>query len=107
VVEEGRTASEWTYMGDRAPTGLDRMVVSFGLLGPGGFAPDMVRALVLYPKPRLYSLGTITQGWGTPDAVGSDEQTGQVAFRYDRHGVLILLDRTESWAEMILFAPAP
>lgn len=106
VVDEGRTAAEWTYFGDRAPAGLERMVVSFGLLGPAGFVPDVVRGLVIYPKPRVFSLGDITAGWGTPDAVGSDEQTGQVALRYDRRGVLVILDRTETWAEVILFAPA-
>jgi len=106
VVEEGRSVPEWTYVGERAPAGLERMVVSFGLLGPAGFAPDVVRAVAIYPKPRVFSLGAITSGWGTPDAVGSDERTGQAAFRYDRRGILILLDPTETWAEMILFAPA-
>jgi hypothetical protein len=106
VVEEGRTAAEWIYFGDRAPPGLERMVVGFGLLGPTGFTPDVVRALAIYPKPRVFSLAAVTTGWGPPDAVGSDQQTGQVALRYDRRGVLILIDRTESWAEMILFAPA-
>jgi hypothetical protein len=28
-----------------------------------------------------------------------------VALRYDRRGVLVLLDPTKTWAEMILFAP--
>jgi hypothetical protein len=105
VVDEGRTASEWTYIGERAPAGLNRMVVSFGLLGPAGFAPDVVRAVAIYPKPRVFSVEVVTIGWGTPDAVGSDEQTGQVALRYDRRGVLVLLDPTKTWAEMILFAP--
>jgi hypothetical protein len=106
VVDEGRTVPEWTYIGERAPAGLDRMVVSFGLLGPAGFSPDVVRAVAIYPKPRVFSLDAVTIGWGTPDAVGSDEQTGQVALRYDRRGVLVLLDPTKTWAEMILFAPA-
>jgi hypothetical protein len=106
VVDEGHTVPEWTYIGERAPAGLNRMVVSFGLRGPAGFTADVVRAVAIYPKPRVFSLEAVTIGWGTPDAVGSAEQTGQLALRYDRRGVLVLLDPTKTWAEMILFAPA-
>ena len=107
LVEEGRTVPEWTYLTDRAPRGLDRMVVSFGFLRPEGFTADVVRAVVIYPKPRVFTLEAIGDGWGTPDAIGTDEQTGRPAFRYDARGLLIILDRTGAWAEVLLFAPTP
>ncbi len=81
------------------------MVVSFGTLRPEGFLPDIIRSVAIYPKPRMFSLESIGRGWGTPDAVGTDEQTGRPAFRYDAKGLLIILDRSGTWAEVLLFAP--
>jgi hypothetical protein len=106
LVEEGQTVSEWTYAAERAPQGLERMVVSFGLLARGRFAPDLVRALTLYPKPHVFSLRAITNGWGSPEAIGTEEATGRPAFHYRTRGLLVVLDRTGSWAELMLFGPA-
>lgn len=105
VTEEGRTAAEWTYAGVQAPRGLDRMIVSFGLLRPPGFAPDVVRGLTLHPKPRVFTLQAITNGWGVPEAVGTEQATGRSALRYDAKGLLIVLDRTGQWAEVLVLAP--
>ena len=105
VTEEGRTSPEWTYVGDRTPRGLERMVVTFGLLGPRGFVPDLVRGLILSPKPRVFSRRAIVNGWGEPDGVAKFEQTGRLAFRYSAKGLLIVLDPTGSWAESLTFAP--
>lgn len=107
VTEEGRSAAEWTYAGEQAPRGLERMIVSFGLLRPQGFVPDVVRSLTLYPKPRVFSLDVITSGWGVPDAVGTEQATGRSALRYDAKGLLILLDRRGQWAEVLVLAPEP
>lgn len=107
VVEEGRTVPEWTYVAERAPSGLERMVVSFGLLRGGAFDPDLVRAITIYPRPRVFSLLAITNGWGTPEGIGTEEATGRPSLHYPRRGLLIILDRSGSWAELILFAPAP
>jgi hypothetical protein len=107
VTDDGRTAAEWTYTGERAPGGIERMVVSFGLLRGGSFAPELVRALTLYPKPGVFRLLLITEGWGKPDAIGTDEQTGRPAFRYDAKGLLVIFDRRGEWAEMLVFAPEP
>jgi hypothetical protein len=107
MVEEGRTVPEWTYDGDRAPKGLERMVVSFGFIRPQGFTPEVVRAITLYPNPRVFSVQAITNGWGVPDGVGTEEATGRPALRYGAQGLVVVLDRTGAWAEMLLFAPAP
>src|SRR5262249_18703701 len=105
IAEEGRTAVEWTYGGDRAPRGLDRMVVGFGLVRSGLFQPDVVRVLTLYPRPGVFPARTIAEGWGKPDAIGTDEQTGRPAFRYDAKGLLVILDKSGEWAELMVFAP--
>lgn len=105
VTEGTLTGAEWTYSGDRAPKGLDRMVVGFGLVREGGFAPDVVRSLTLYPKPRVFTALELMAGWGKPDAIGSDEETGRMMLRYDAKGILIVLDRSAQWAETIVFAP--
>jgi hypothetical protein len=105
MVEEGRAVAEWTYAAERAPQAMERMVVSFGFLVGGRFAPDIVRAVTLYPKPRLFPLSTITTGWGTPEAIGTEEATGRPSFHYRSQGLLIILDKTGSWAEFLLFGP--
>lgn len=106
VVEDGRTTMEWTYVGERAPRGMERMVVTYGLLRQdGGFAPDLVRALTLYPRPHVFSRRAIDNGWGVPDATGREEATGRASLHYQRRGLLIIMDRTGAWAEMLLFAP--
>jgi hypothetical protein len=107
VTEDGRTAAEWTYAGEQAPRGMERMVVSFGLLRGASFVPDMVRALTLYPRPGVFRLAQITAGWGKPDAIGTDQQTGRPAFRYDAKGLLVIFDRRGEWAELLVFAPEP
>jgi hypothetical protein len=105
LVEEGRTVAEWTYAGERAPRGLERMVVSFGFIVGGRFAPDIVRSVGLYPKPHVFSLRAISTGWGTPDGIGTEEATGRPSFHYRTQGLLIILDKTGAWAEFMLFGP--
>jgi hypothetical protein len=113
VTEAGRTGTEWTYASERAPQGLDRLVVSFGLLRRSRFEADVVRSFALYPKPRAFTVTAITNGWGTPSAIGTDQSTGRPAFRYDSKGMggkgtlLVVLDPTGEWAEMLMFAPEP
>jgi hypothetical protein len=105
LVEEGQTAAEWTYAGERAPRGIVRMVVSFGLVMGGRFAPDVVRSVALYPKPHVFSLRVISNGWGPPDAVGTEDATARPSFHYRRKGLLIIFDKAGDWAEFLLFGP--
>jgi hypothetical protein len=104
VTEGGRTGAEWTYMGERAPKGLDRMVVGLGLLGSDGFRADVVRGLTLYPKPQVFTVEMIVAGWGAPDGIGTDQQTGRSILRYETKAILVVLDATETWAEIMVFA---
>jgi hypothetical protein len=105
LVEEGQTVAEWTYAGERAPKGLERMVISFGLAVGGRFVPDVVRSITLYPKPHVFALRAISSGWGRPDAIGTEEATGRPTFEYRTRGLFIILDKTGSWAEFLLFGP--
>jgi hypothetical protein len=105
LVEEGRTVAEWTYAAERAPRGMERMVISFGFLVGERFAADVVRAVALYPKPRVFTFRAITNGWGMPEAIGTEEATGRPSFHYRTEGLLIILDKTGSWAELMLFGP--
>ena len=67
--------------------------------------PDVVRSLTLYPKQRVFPLPLITDGWGKPDAIGTEQQTGRPAFRYDAKGLVVIFDLTGEWAEMMVFGP--
>jgi hypothetical protein len=105
VTEAGRTGSEWTYAGERAPQGLERLVVSFGLLRGNRFEAELVRGFALYPRPRVFTVTAITNGWGTPTAIGTDQATGRPALRYDAQALLVILDPSGEWAEVLVFAP--
>jgi hypothetical protein len=105
VTEGGLTGAEWTYAGTRAPAGLERMVVGFGLLGPGGFVPELVRMLVLYPKPRVFTVIELVTGWGKPDGIGTEERTGRSLLRWESAGILAYLDVSGEYAEVLVFAP--
>lgn len=105
VTEGALVGAELTYSGDRAPPGLERMVVGLGLIRPSGFAPDLVRSLTLYPKPGIFPLLAITNGWGKPDSIGTDEQSGRPALRWNRKAMLVVLDRGGQYAEVIVFGP--
>jgi hypothetical protein len=105
IVDEGRTVVEWTYAEDRAPRGLVRMVVNYGLMSGDRFAPDVVRSLTLYPKPHVFPLRSISTGWGEPDAIGTEEASGRPSFHYRTRGLLVVFDKTGSWAELLLFGP--
>lgn len=104
VTEGGLTGLEWTYRGDRAPAGMERVVVGFGLLRQGTFAPDLVRTVILYPRPRVFSVPAVVAGWGPPDQIGTDTGSGRPALRY-RRGLVVLLNPSGEWAEVMVFAP--
>src|SRR5262249_57555612 len=92
--------------GERGRKGRERMVGGLGLLKSGLFPPDVVRVLTLYPRPGVFPARIIAEGWGKPDAIGTDEQTGRPAMRYDAKGLLVIMNKSGEWAELMLFAPA-
>ena len=106
VVQEGRTVSEWTYLSDRSPTGVSRVVVAFGLIKDGQFLPDLVRAVTLYPDPGAFTVAALRNGWGDPVARGVDDSSGRTLLRY-AEGLVVALDQTGRFAEVMMFAPLP
>ena len=81
------------------------MVVNYGLMSGGRFVPDVVRSVTLYPKPRVFTLPVISNGWGEPDAIGTEEASGRPSFHYRARGLLVIFDKTGNWAELLLFGP--
>lgn len=102
---EGYDTLQWIYEGPRAPAGLRRMLVEFGMLTPAGYRPELVRYFVLEPRPRVFRREVILQGWGAPDGV--NEEQGRKILVY-RAGLLVYLDETGGDAVSMVFSiPAP
>lgn len=102
---EGYDTVQWTYEGPRAPSGLVRMVVDFGLLTPGGYKPNVVRVLRLEPKPLIFGRSAVVDGWGVPDGISTEG--GQTTFFY-KIGLLVTFDKGgESAAVMNFTVPQP
>lgn len=99
---DGYDSSEWVYEGERAPTGMIRMVIEFGLLTPQGYRPQIVRSLLLHPKPGTFNRGLIVQGWGPPTAAG--EQSGNPAYLYEG-GLFVVFDADVQEVKTMLFTP--
>jgi hypothetical protein len=100
---EGYDTVQWVYEGGRAPTGLERMIVDYGLLTPQGYKATMVRLLRLEPKAKIFGRNTVVQGWGVPDAISN--QNGQDTFFY-KSGLLVTLDKEGKEAVLLTFMPA-
>jgi hypothetical protein len=102
---EGYDTNQWIYESPRAPTGLVRMVVNFGLLTPGGYKPNVVRILRLEPKPGIYARNIVINGWGVPD--GTSTEGEQTTFLY-KVGLLVTFGKDGDNAVVMLFiVPQP
>ncbi len=106
---EGYDTTQWVYEGTRAPPGLIRMVVDFGLLTPQGYKPSRVRVFRLEPKRLIFGRKTVIQGWGVPDREGSD---GGVTRFFYADGLVVVFDKEGQNAEVLDFMmpqplPAP
>ena len=77
---------KWIYQDDRAPTGIVRLTVDFGLLRDGKYQPDIVRAFELEPHGGTFNRGIVSNGWGLPDRVG--QQGNEDVFLY-KEGLLV------------------
>jgi hypothetical protein len=92
----------WIYEGPKAPTGISRMVVDFGILKPDGFKPNVVRLFVLEPKSSIFAVQTIVDGWGLPSAAG--DEGGFSSMLYDE-GLVVVFDKQTLWAVSMTFTP--
>jgi len=95
----------WIYEDAKAPVGVQRLTVEFGILQAEKYRPEIVRAFRLNPKPGSFNRGVITNGWGFPDRMGREND--QDIFLY-REGLLVYFD-VSGWdaALMIFTVPQP
>lgn len=87
---DGYDTTEWTYEGDRAPLGMKRMVVDFGILKPSGYQPAVVRTFHLEPKPGVFRRTDIILGWGKPDQAGTRDGVPVVIYE---SGLVVYFDK--------------
>jgi hypothetical protein len=100
---EGYDTIEWVYEGTRAPTGMNRLTVEFGMLANGVYEPTLIRIFTLEPHPAIYGRMTVIQGWGVPDGktTAADGTTTLVW----RSGLFVTLDKEETRAVSMTFSP--
>ena len=97
--------TSWTYEGDKVPSGIIRMVIDFGILKPDGFKPNLVRVFSIEPRPTIFAVQTIIDGWGLPAAAG--DQGGYPTMVYEE-GLVVVFDKQTLWAQSLTFTvPQP
>jgi hypothetical protein len=102
---EGYDATEWTYAGDLAPTGMVQMIVDFGLLTAAGFKKEVVRSFRLDPKPGAFPKKLVVDGWGVPTKAGPD---GAFEVFYYDSGLLVYFAKDDPDARTMMFTvPQP
>jgi hypothetical protein len=93
----------WIYEGDRAPTGLMRLTVDFGLLRDTRYLPEVVRVFQLEPHGATFNRGIIGNGWGFPD--GSGKQGAEEFFVY-KDGLLVYFN-PDGWTVRLMVFTIP
>jgi hypothetical protein len=99
---EGYESDQWVYEGARAPAGIARMIIDFGLLLPTGFKKDVVRTFRLEPKPDIFNRRLVLDGWGLPGRLGKD---GNLEFFLYKEGLLVYFDAGGEHAIAMIFTP--
>ncbi|MBI1734128.1 MAG: hypothetical protein HYR51_03040 [Candidatus Rokubacteria bacterium] len=99
---DGYDTTEWLYEGTRAPGGVRRLAVDFGLLTPAGYRPEVVRVIRLDLAPGAFTRPLIERGWGIPNRVGKEGDTP--LFFYDT-GLIVLFDRDGWMVQTLVFTP--
>jgi hypothetical protein len=100
---EGYDTVQWLFEGSRAPAGIVRMTVDFGLLAPSGYQPSVVRLLTLEPRPAIFGPSTVIQGWGIPDGAKKNPDGGETLFWTS--GLFVTFDRDRQNAQVLIFTP--
>jgi hypothetical protein len=100
---EGYDTATWVYEGNKAPVGMTRMTIDIGILKPDGFKPDLVRVFVLEPKPTIFPLQAVLDGWGMPAAAG--DQAGFPTMLFEA-GLVVVFEKQGQFAESMTFTVA-
>jgi hypothetical protein len=99
---EGYDTITWVFEEARAPGGMQRMVVEYGLLTPQGYKQTVVRVLRLEPKTKVFGKNTVVQAWGAPD--GISRQNEQESYFY-KSGLVVTFDKAGAEAVLLSFTP--
>jgi hypothetical protein len=95
----------WIYEGNKVPEGIIKMIVDFGILRPDGFKPNLVRVFTIEPRPTIFAVQTIVDGWGVPAAAG--DSNGYPTMVYEE-GLVVVFDKETLWAQTLTFTvPQP
>ncbi|HWN56391.1 MAG TPA: hypothetical protein VNP91_14860, partial [Methylomirabilota bacterium] len=97
---ENYDTTTWTYEGPRAPAGMNRLVVEVGWLARDGFKANVVRVFRLEPRPLIFPIQAVMDGWGIPSAAG--ESGGRPTFFYEE-GLVVIFDPQGVNAENMSF----
>ena len=76
----------WVYDAPKAPAGLKRLTIEYGLVVAEKYQPDVVRAFRIEPQPGVFTRRIIYLGWGNPDRTGRDGDTD--VFERERTGTV-------------------
>jgi len=93
----------WIYEGDRAPAGLLRLTIDFGLLRDNKYRPEVVRVFQLEPHGATFNRGIIGNGWGFPD--GNGKQGDEEFFVY-KEGLLVYFN-PDGWTVRLMVFTLP
>ena len=99
---EGYDVQQWIYEGDKAPRGMQRMTVDFGLVVKDVFHGEVVRSLLLEPRPGVFDRAMVVTGWGQPTGVGRQGDTP--AFLYEE-GLFVYFEKDGDAVKSLLFTP--
>jgi len=95
----------WIYDEPKAPAGLKKLTVEYGLMVAEKYQPTVVRAFRIEPQPGGFTRRIIVLGWGPPDRTGRDGDT-DVFIYYE--GLIVYFDDNGQDAKLILFTvPQP
>jgi hypothetical protein len=95
----------WVYEEPKAPPGLKKLTVEYGLMVAEKYQPSVVRAFRVEPQPGGFTRRIILLGWGSPDRTGRDGDTDVFVY-YE--GLIVYFDDTGQDAKLILFTvPQP
>jgi hypothetical protein len=100
---EGFDTTEWVYEGPKAPAGIRKLTVEFGMKIEERFRPGVVRAVRLEPKPGAFNRSTVLTGWGRPSMVKTEE--GRETAHFFAEGLVVYYDKDGWTATMMLFTP--
>lgn len=102
---EGHDTTQWIYEGEKAPPGMIRMTVDFGLLTQKGYEPKLVRSFLLEPRPGVFVRQHILEGWGSPNRAGA--QNERLVFVYQSGLVVFFGADGDSVVSMLFGIPQP